>query len=48
MTNTALGRIVLAASGETACREGYGTTDPHWVGFYAVQYGDIDTDGTLT
>jgi hypothetical protein len=45
---TALGDIMLAAAGEAACQEGYGTTDPYWVGRYALGYGDIEQDGTLT
>lgn len=52
MTNTPatyadLGTIMLREAGEDACREGYGTTDPEWVGRYALQYGDINRDGTL-
>lgn len=39
---------MLATVGEEACMSGYGTTDPYWVGFYAVEYGDINgDDGTL-
>lgn len=45
---TALGRIMLAEAGEDACRAGYATTDPFWVGHYALGYGDITDDGTLT
>lgn len=43
----ALGNIMLAEAGEEACRDGYGTTDPEWVGRYAIEYGDIQPDGTL-
>lgn len=43
-----LGRIVLEEVGEDACRSGYDTTDPFWVGHYALGYGDIEEDGTLT
>lgn len=47
MTALDLGRIVLAEAGEEACLGGYGTTDPEWVGRYALEYGDINIDGTL-
>jgi hypothetical protein len=42
-----LGDIMLREAGEDACQEGYGTTDPYWVGYYALEYGDINGDGTL-
>lgn len=42
-----LGNIVLQAAGPEACQAGYGTTDPEWVGRYALQYRDINPDGTL-
>jgi hypothetical protein len=47
MTLTELGRKVIAAVGVEACEAGYGTSDPRWVGFYALQYGDANFDGTL-
>jgi len=47
MTYADLGRIMLAEAGEDACQSGYGTTDPYWVGRYALGYGDINRDGTL-
>lgn len=47
MTYTELGNIVLQSAGPEACEAGYGTTDPHWVGRYAISYGDINADGTL-
>jgi hypothetical protein len=47
MTYEELGEIILADAGEAACLEGYGTTDPYWVGRYGLGYGDIDEDGTL-
>jgi hypothetical protein len=43
----ALGDTMLAEAGESACREGYGTTDPFWVGHYALGYGDISETGAL-
>jgi hypothetical protein len=43
----ALGRIMLTHAGEDACFDGYGTVDPYWVGRYALEYGDINADGTL-
>jgi hypothetical protein len=46
LTYEELGRIMLEQAGEQACLDGYTTTDPYWVGRYAVQYGDIDPDGT--
>jgi hypothetical protein len=46
MTYTELGNIMLKWAGADACQAGYGTTDPEWVGRYALQYGDINTDGT--
>jgi hypothetical protein len=42
-----LGRILLTEAGPEACQEGYGTTDPEWVGRYGLMYGDIERDGTL-
>lgn len=42
-----LGEILLAEAGEESCQEGYGTTDPEWVGRYGIEYGDINSDGTL-
>lgn len=38
---------MLAEAGEEACQKGYLTTDPEWVGRYALSYGDINRDGTL-
>lgn len=46
-TFTQLGEIMLREAGEEACQGGYGTTDPHWVGRYAMDCGDINPDGTL-
>jgi hypothetical protein len=48
LSHTDLGNIVLKELGEQACQDGYGTTDPAWVGRYALGYGDIEPDGTLT
>lgn len=42
-----LGNIMLDAVGASDCEAGYGTTDPYWVGRYALGYGDINADGTL-
>lgn len=47
MTYEELGKIMLTEAGEEACQNGYGTTDPYWVGRYALGYGDINPDGTL-
>lgn len=47
LTYVELGKIMLEKFGEEACRKGYGTTDPEWVGRYALQYRDINRDGTL-
>jgi hypothetical protein len=47
MTFIELGEIMLREAGEEACQSGYGTTDPEWVGRYALDYGDINRDGTL-
>jgi hypothetical protein len=44
---TKLGEIMLKEAGAEACEEGYLTTDPFWVGHYALGYGDINEDGTL-
>jgi hypothetical protein len=44
---TELGQKMLDEAGEDACRRGYFTTDPFWVGHYALEYGDITEDGTL-
>lgn len=43
-----LGKIVLKLVGEQSCQEGYLTTDPYWVGRYALGYGDVDEEGNLT
>ena len=42
-----LGKIMLEACGVEACQGGYQTTEPEAVGRYALQYGDINPDGTL-
>ncbi len=42
-----LGDIMLREVGAEACQKAYGTTDPEWVGRYALLYGDINEDGTL-
>lgn len=42
-----LGEIMLREAGEEACQDGYGTTDPEWVGRYALMFHDIEPDGTL-
>lgn len=42
-----LGKIMLAEAGEEACQSGYQTTDPVEVGRLALEYGDINRDGTL-
>ena len=47
LTLTELGNIMLEKCGKEACQKGYGTTDPEWVGRYALQYNDINRDGTL-
>lgn len=47
LTDAELGAIMLREAGEAACQSGYGTTDPEWVGRYAVRYNDIRPDGTL-
>lgn len=43
-----LGTIMLKEAGEAACQSAYGTTDPRWVGRYALGFGDIDEDGNLS
>jgi hypothetical protein len=43
----ALGEIMLAEAGAEACAAGYGTTDPEWIGRYAIEYGDITPQGEL-
>lgn len=42
-----LGNIMLREAGAEACQKGYGTTDPEEVGRLAIEYGDINHDGTL-
>lgn len=44
---TKLGEIMLKETGAEACQSGYGTTDPEWVGRYALEYNDIRPDGEL-
>ncbi len=46
-TFTELGDIMLREVGAEACQKGYGTTEPIWIGCYAMDYGDINRDGTL-
>lgn len=46
-TYAEIGQMILDTYGVIGCEESYGTSDPHWVGRYAVQYGDADRDGTL-
>lgn len=45
-THIQLGKIMLKEAGADACRKGYGTTDPYWVGVYALSHCDINRDGT--
>lgn len=47
LTNVQLGEIMLKEAGPEACQDGYQTTDPEWVGRYALMYQDINPDGTL-
>lgn len=47
LTYVELGEILLRECGEQACQDGYGTTDPEWVGRYGLDYGDIRPNGTL-
>lgn len=47
LTLAQLGEIMLKEAGAEACKKGYGTTDPEYVGRYALQYGDINKDGAL-
>lgn len=47
LSYTVLGEIMLAEAGESACMSGYGTADPFYVGLAAIQFGDINYDGTL-
>jgi hypothetical protein len=42
-----LGEIMLAQCGAEACQKGYNTIDPYWVGYNAIQFNDINPDGTL-
>lgn len=42
-----LGNKMLAALGAETCQKAYSTNDPEWVGRYALQYGDINGDGTF-
>lgn len=46
-TYTEIGQKMLDTFGEKACDDAYSTTDPEWVGRFAVRYGDADRDGTL-
>lgn len=47
LSYTELGNIMLKATGAANCHLGYQTTEPELVGQYALQYGDINSDGTL-
>jgi hypothetical protein len=42
-----LGQILLEKFGADACQNGYGTTEPYWVGYYGVKFRDINRDGTI-
>ena len=42
-----LGNIMLKKAGAEACQKCYGTTDPEWVGRYALSYRDINVFGIL-
>lgn len=42
-----LGEIVLNATSDVTCERAYGTSDPYFVGRAALEYGDINADGTL-
>lgn len=42
-----IGQNIIDEVGLIACEHAYDTTDPHWVGVFAVQYGDAERDGTL-
>lgn len=42
-----IGQNVLNVVGPTVCERAYGTTDPEWVGRYAIEYGDANEDWTL-
>ena len=42
-----LGKIVLSEIGAEECQSAYLTIEPEWVGRYALNYGDINRDGTL-
>ncbi len=47
LTYIELGKIMLANAGEKACHMGYGTSDAESVGRAALDFGDINPDGTL-
>lgn len=47
MTVVQIGEAMLNAVGTSACVSAYGTDDPYWVGRYALDFGDINPDGTL-
>lgn len=42
-----LGQIMLDTVGAEVCQAAYQTTDPEWVGRYALDFGDINRDGSL-
>jgi hypothetical protein len=43
-----LGKIVLEAYGEQKCTDWYGGAEPAFVGWQALNFHDIEHDGTLT
>lgn len=44
---TELGKIMIEAAGLEACRLAYGSTDPMFIALAALDYQDINPDGTL-
>ena len=43
----AIGLALIEQEGRAVVEAAYGTTDPEWVGRYALRYGDANADGTL-
>lgn len=47
LTYEELGQIMIKACGIARCIEAYQCKDARGIGIYALQYGDINPDGTL-
>lgn len=47
LTFAELGKIMLEKYGAEACKKAYDSIDPFWVGRSALEWNEINPDGTL-